>query len=199
MNHECVCSGLSSNSAVPVLPKIGVPDSLASGDAVPAVITTTEDHPFWNATDHQWQPAEALDLGDLLLTASGTKVPVSGLVEGTQHTADAYNLTVHDINTYYVVAGNTSVLVHNCGLSLEEAIARGARTTSNYDEVARRLAQHHGIDPDVASARLHAIKRANGLGGSDNVVFDLTGNVWDPRTGDYLGSLTQGGAGGYVP
>ena len=23
-----------------------------------AVITTTEDHPFWNATDHQWQQAQ---------------------------------------------------------------------------------------------------------------------------------------------
>ncbi|HYN94277.1 MAG TPA: hypothetical protein VES42_10560 [Pilimelia sp.] len=26
-----------------------------------------------------------------------------------------YNLTVDDINTYYVVAANTPVLVHNCG------------------------------------------------------------------------------------
>lgn len=106
------------------------------------------------------------------------------------------------LHTYYVLAGDTPVLVHNtgpCGTSLDDAISRGARTTSNFDEVARRLAQNHGIDPNVASDRLHAIKQANGLGGADNVVFDLTGNVWDPRTGDYLGSLTQGGAGSYVP
>jgi hypothetical protein len=31
-----------------------------------------------------------------------------------------------------------------------------------------------------------------GLGGADNVVFDMTGNMWDPRTREYLGSLTEG-------
>jgi hypothetical protein len=31
--------------------------------------------------------------------------------------------------------------------------------------------------------------------GDDNVVFDMPDNVYDPVSGDVLGSLTQGGAG----
>ena len=77
-------------------------------------ITTTEDHPYWNATDHQWQAAEDLDPGDLLLTPTGT-AQVGGLQPQTRHNASAYNLTVADTHTYYVLAGDTPVLVHNEG------------------------------------------------------------------------------------
>jgi len=36
---------------------------------------------------------------------------------------------------------------------------------------------------------------AAGRGGAANVLFDLTGNVYDPDTGERLGSLTQVGVG----
>jgi RHS repeat-associated protein len=84
---------------------------LASG----AAITTTDDHPFWNATDHQWQQAQALDPGDQLLTAAGRHVAVKGLHADSSHHGTAYNLTVANLHTYYVLAGDTPVLVHNCG------------------------------------------------------------------------------------
>jgi RHS repeat-associated protein len=83
--------------------------TLQNGDTV----TTTEDHPFWNATDQQWQQAQHLDPGDQLLTAAGTTTPVNGIHRTTTHTEPAYNLTVADIHTYYVLAGDTPVLVHN--------------------------------------------------------------------------------------
>jgi hypothetical protein len=67
------------------------------------------------------------------------------------------------------------------------------RTTSNFDWVASRLEQYHGIDPILASERLHAIQEAFGLGSADNILFDRTGNVFDGVTGEYLGSLTEGG------
>ena len=79
-------------------------------------ITTTEDHPFWNETDRAWQDAEELDPGDQLGTLNATALVVAdGLDVTTQHTADAYNLTVADLHTYYVLAGDTPVLVHNDG------------------------------------------------------------------------------------
>ncbi|MEU4619619.1 RHS repeat-associated core domain-containing protein [Actinoplanes sp. NPDC023801] len=34
-------------------------------------LVTTEDHPFWNETDKQWQGAEQLDAGDLVRTLCG--------------------------------------------------------------------------------------------------------------------------------
>ncbi len=78
-------------------------------------LITTEDHPFWNETDQQWQDSQDLDRGDLLRTATGESVAVDGLDWATAQRGTAYNLTVADIHTYYVLAGNTPVLVHNTG------------------------------------------------------------------------------------
>ncbi|WP_431883847.1 polymorphic toxin-type HINT domain-containing protein [Micromonospora gifhornensis] len=80
-------------------------------------VTTTEDHPFWNETDQQWQASQELDPGDLLYTASGDTLAVTGIDWATARHGAAYNLTVADIHTYYVLAGDTPVLVHNCGKS----------------------------------------------------------------------------------
>jgi hypothetical protein len=75
-------------------------------------LITTEDHPFWNATDQQWQRADELDRGDALLTNDGSKAVVGRLgVEDKREVV--YNLTVAAIHTYYVLAGNRPVLVHN--------------------------------------------------------------------------------------
>jgi RHS repeat-associated protein len=69
------------------------------------------------------------------------------------------------------------------------------RTSSNFDWIASRLEQYHGIGRSLASDRLHAIKEAAGLGPADNVLFDRTGNVYDSVTGEWLGSLSEGGGG----
>ncbi|MBQ1010712.1 RHS repeat protein [Micromonospora sp. M51] len=79
------------------------------------VLATTEDHPFWNATDRQWQPAAELDRGDVLRTATGEGVAVDGPALEWVGRGQAYNLTVADLHTYYVLAGKTPVLVHNTG------------------------------------------------------------------------------------
>jgi hypothetical protein len=78
-----------------------------------SVVSTTEDHPFWNATDQQWQPAIALDPGDRLLTSAGTFLTVGSLDLTTADAGDAYNLTVADLHTYYVGIGEHTALVHN--------------------------------------------------------------------------------------
>jgi hypothetical protein len=71
-------------------------------------------------------------------------------------------------------------------------LPRGARTTKDEQYMFQRLQNNNGIDPNVASNRLHQIKKENGLRGNDNVTFDMLGNVYGPN-GDHLGSLTQGG------
>jgi RHS repeat-associated protein len=76
---------------------------------------------------------------------------------------------------------------------LPRKLPKGARTTVDHEEVYRRLESFHGIDHNLASDRLHEIKKAAGRGPADNVVFDMTGNVYD-EYGNWLGSLTQGGA-----
>ncbi|WP_285685725.1 polymorphic toxin-type HINT domain-containing protein [Actinoplanes sp. NBRC 103695] len=76
-------------------------------------VTTTEDHPFWNATDQEWQEAQDLDPGDRLYTGGFALASNAGLDWTTTRTSTAYNLTIDDLHTYYVFAGNTPVLVHN--------------------------------------------------------------------------------------
>ena len=78
-------------------------------------ITTTEDHSFWNSTVQVWEEAHQLDPGDHLRTPGATQgLRVVGLDHSTERVELAYNLTVVDLHTYYVVAGDTPVLVHNC-------------------------------------------------------------------------------------
>jgi hypothetical protein len=42
-----------------------------------------------------------------------------------------------------------------------------------------------------AHERLEKIKKAGSLGAADDVVIGRTGDVYDPRTGEWLGTLTQ--------
>ena len=91
-------------------------DSVIGLDVDGRVVMTTEDHPFWNATDKRFERADALDIGDRLLSDRGETGPVRGLRPSTRRTAQAYNLSIADIHTYYVFADNAPVLVHNdCG------------------------------------------------------------------------------------
>jgi RHS repeat-associated protein len=91
-----------------------------------AAVTTTEDHPFYNTTDRQWQRADTLSPGDTLLTSKGQIAAVVGIRLGPSVAAPAYNLTIAGIHTYYVLAGTTPVLVHNDdGEQISGTIARG--------------------------------------------------------------------------
>ncbi|GIH05598.1 hypothetical protein Rhe02_36650 [Rhizocola hellebori] len=84
------------------------------------IVETTEDHPFWNDTDKQWQRVDRFDTGDTVLADDGRKIVVRGILNkldsprpAYNFTVPAYNLTVAGIHTYYVITGNTSALVHN--------------------------------------------------------------------------------------
>jgi RHS repeat-associated protein len=88
-------------------------DSMLELDLGGGSVTTTEDHPFWNATDQAWEQAQQLDAGDRVLTADGELVEVGGLDWSTTFTGTAYNFTVDDIHTYFIAAGDHEILVHN--------------------------------------------------------------------------------------
>ena len=92
-------------------------------------IVTTEDHRYWNLTDGEWQAAQDLAPGDRLLTASGVSVVVEGLDWSTLHTTTAYDLDVQGIDTFYVGAGESTVLVHNCN-TVDDHIVLGIRKGS---------------------------------------------------------------------
>ncbi|BCJ29821.1 Hint domain-containing protein [Actinocatenispora sera] len=76
-------------------------------------ITATAHHRFWDHTTHRWTEATNLKTGDRLQTTHRT----SRITALTRYTKPqiTYNLTIRSPHTYYVLAGNTPVLVHNAG------------------------------------------------------------------------------------
>ncbi|MEU7306141.1 polymorphic toxin-type HINT domain-containing protein, partial [Streptomyces sp. NPDC007206] len=83
-------------------------------DGSKATLHTTANHPFWDDTTHTWTPAGKLHRGDALNTPTDHHVYVVA-ARPTPGTASRWNLTVQQLHTYYVVARDTPVLVHNEG------------------------------------------------------------------------------------
>ena len=79
-------------------------------------VRTTEEHPFWSPERQKWIEAGDLRRDEVLGTershGTATVEDVHRLI-GRQ---SMYNLTVANLHTYYVLAGDTPVLVHNCGV-----------------------------------------------------------------------------------
>ncbi|MFG3349365.1 RHS repeat-associated core domain-containing protein [Streptomyces sp. NPDC048018] len=79
-----------------------------------AKVTATEGHPFWVPELQAWIKATDLKPGQWLRTSAGTFVQVTAVERWTNPDANVRNLTVSELHTYYVLAGATPVLVHNC-------------------------------------------------------------------------------------
>jgi RHS repeat-associated protein len=151
-------------------------------------LTTTEDHPFWNATDQKWERADELDAGDLFLAYRAHGARVEGILRGGESRGLAYNLTVDGLHTYYVLAGNTPVLVHNdCGpgsfyrgakgggptfapkpgeyrVDSETGFVKGSHGVSVFNNTGSLKAKKfdpHAIDMDTMPSTLRIIQRGN--------------------------------------
>gem|GEM_PF-1967563 len=119
-------------------------DGDGSGDGE---ITSTAGHAYWTAEtvdgDGYWAPARDLVSGAWLRTSSGTWVQATVITAYTTQT-HTYNLTVANHHTYYIQAGTTDALVHNCGsgakdgagLSDQELLDAAAGLRDNFIEEA---------------------------------------------------------------
>ncbi|WP_435826080.1 RHS repeat-associated core domain-containing protein [Micromonospora taraxaci] len=155
-----------------------------------AVLGTTEDHPFWSVTDHKFERADALVAGEQVLTVEGGALTVGGLRPTTSRLTLAYNLEVDGIHTYYVVAGNTPVLVHNkcgdLGPSWKPRPDSEICGSSGCEAVARNIQQQiggvvHRIVPPGGASNLGRYKgQWSGWGHHEVVVRD--GRVYDAFT-----------------
>ncbi|MEU3464449.1 polymorphic toxin-type HINT domain-containing protein [Streptomyces sp. NPDC006733] len=77
-------------------------------------LTVTDHHPMWSPSSQAWIDAGELKAGMTLLSAAGSPLRITSVVH-VQKLQSAYNLTVRDLHTYYVLAGTAPVLVHNKG------------------------------------------------------------------------------------
>ncbi|MFI8187341.1 polymorphic toxin-type HINT domain-containing protein [Streptomyces sp. NPDC085946] len=97
-------------------------------------VTATDGHPFWVAELGEWIDATDLTSGEWLRTSAGTHVQITKVKRWTVASATVHNLTVSDLHTYYVVAGATPILVHNCNVSLSQREANTLRVGPHADE-----------------------------------------------------------------
>ncbi|WP_173094573.1 RHS repeat-associated core domain-containing protein [Actinomadura verrucosospora] len=77
------------------------------------VVIATDHHPFWVAGGlNKWIDAGDLKPGMWLRTSAGTYVQITATKHWT-HQQTTHNLTIANLHTYYVEAGNAPLLVHN--------------------------------------------------------------------------------------
>ncbi|MGW2304468.1 polymorphic toxin-type HINT domain-containing protein [Streptomyces sp. NPDC001809] len=79
-----------------------------------AKITATDTHPLWAVSLKKWINAGDITLGTTLHASDGRTVEVTAVRHYTKQQR-TFDLTVNRIHTYYVLAGETPVLVHNSG------------------------------------------------------------------------------------
>ncbi len=95
-------------------------------------LTTTFHHPFYDITQQEFVQAEHLKVGDQLQTTTGrAQVTDVRLFHANTTT---YDLTIDSLHTFYVVAGNTPVLVHNNNGGDECLIAGGGTTPHGFTD-----------------------------------------------------------------
>jgi Pretoxin HINT domain len=78
------------------------------------VLKTTDHHKIWSVTAGAWVLAKSLHNGDQLREPDGTTASVVKLTQRPGH-QNMLDLTVDQLHDFYVLAGDTSVLVHNAG------------------------------------------------------------------------------------
>ncbi|WP_326549262.1 LamG-like jellyroll fold domain-containing protein [Micromonospora sp. NBC_01813] len=106
------------------------------------VIETTAHHPFWNADTGRWTDAADLRPGDLLRSPDGETTQRVAAVRVWTGLKWMNDLTVAGVHTYYVVAGDQPVLVHNCDM------------TDLYHGTSREAAaniRRSGVDPNFSN------------------------------------------------
>ncbi|WEH27490.1 polymorphic toxin-type HINT domain-containing protein [Streptomyces sp. AM 3-1-1] len=89
-------------------------DLSVHGDKGDSVLTATDTHPFWSLNRDAWIDAGDLRAGDLLRNTTGDTVRIDAVSHYVKRQR-TYDLTVDRTHTYYVLAGQTPVLVHNSG------------------------------------------------------------------------------------
>ncbi|MFI1953989.1 polymorphic toxin-type HINT domain-containing protein [Streptomyces xinghaiensis] len=85
--------------------------TITNGDREASLISTTT-HPFWVEDSRRWVEAGDLSAGMRLRLADGKTTSLSA-VRSFVKRQRTHDLTVNDIHTYYVLAGEAPILVHN--------------------------------------------------------------------------------------
>ncbi|MER5181772.1 LamG-like jellyroll fold domain-containing protein [Streptomyces sp. NPDC002896] len=151
-------------------------------EAEGARLTTTFHHPFYDETQSAFVEAKDLHTGDVLQTPTGT-AEVTGVRLYHANTT-TYDLTIGTLHTYYVEAGDTPVLVHNCnGGVAPNGVACACNGSTNPSDsdliqaIATRAARKVGGSGPVKGTAKHAyadklLQRYQGIYGNRGLVTE---------------------------
>ncbi|WP_159025290.1 RHS repeat-associated core domain-containing protein [Streptomyces pluripotens] len=145
--------------------------TIRTKDGHTATLHTTANHPFWDDTTHTWVPAGALHHGDALNTPTNHHAYVI-TTHVTPGAANRWNLTVQQLHTYYVLAGQTPVLVHNTCSSNAKILGENMEAAGTVRPP--ETAAHHIVastSPKAAAARQQLAKFGIDINDADNGVF----------------------------
>lgn len=167
-----------------------------------AILRTTQHHQIWDDTHHTWTDASQLRPGAALRTPTEAAVHVAGTANRTG-TATMHDLTIADIHTYYVMAGETPVLVHNTGLTCETGRSLW-QLTKDGASVMKRGGPFNTTFYKSASDGTWWTADTAGHGGSAFKVFEETkkGLQWiadADRYGNYISGKWKSSTGMFIP
>ncbi|MFJ1899528.1 polymorphic toxin-type HINT domain-containing protein [Streptomyces sp. NPDC088115] len=97
-------------------------------DGETSKLVATDTHPFWSTAGKKWVDAGDIQPGVTLRTSDGSLAEVVG-VRHYQKRQRTYDLTVDSTHTYYVLAGQTPVLVHNSNCDPRFSVDSKGNTT----------------------------------------------------------------------
>ncbi|MFC0437396.1 LamG-like jellyroll fold domain-containing protein [Kutzneria buriramensis] len=147
--------------------------SAAPASADTSTLTTTYHHPFYDITQTAFVDAVNLHPGDQLQTADGATAEITST--RAYHEADVtYDLTIDGLHTYYVEAGATALLVHNC-----DNVNWSPKSTKTFGHVFER----HGAGGKNLKGlvgRAASTGEEQGQWLDNNAAADLLREHWDP-------------------
>jgi hypothetical protein len=110
--------------------------TVRAGDRT-AVIDTTRNHLFWAPDSRRWIKAAALTCGTHLRTPSGDTATVLGGYVPRQAAGWMWDLTIPGDHDFYIDTVAAPILVHNCTISMDEAVNRAVAHVGDDARVVR--------------------------------------------------------------
>ena len=153
-----------------------------------ADITSTSYHLYWDDTEHAWIVAGTLRPGDHLFTLNHYTATVISVRRFQQHSV-TYNLTIGALHTYFVLAGDTPVLVHNappkgCGLTSGPGVGYFASNTISKDPSVYRIDVENNAPGKAGGANIHIQFKKKG--DTEKYYFNPGNGTWISDTGKVL-------------
>lgn len=143
-----------------------------------SAIEATGEHPFW-VLGSGWVAADSVVSGDRFLSSDGTPVDVLR-VEEERRVSETYNLTVADVETYFVVAGGQSVLVHNRDIDLGDGFTG---RVDHFETRGQSGFEIHVFDRTGREVGVHGPTDWISKHGHSGSAPDLPDSVWNRLNG----------------